>query len=108
MKGKIMNPATAKVSFVAVLITDENKDELTAEFDSKDVMSATNLPGTPDTFVPGWYAVIRHISADDPFVESLGCKFSSVWITSREMFESKFTVTGRNRYQPSTLLIAPK
>lgn len=103
-----MNPTAAKVSFVAVLITDENKAELTAEFDSRDVMSATNLPGTPDTFVPGWYAVIRRISADDPFVESLGCKFNSVWITSRELFESKFTVTGTNRFHPSTLLITPK
>lgn len=103
-----MNPTTAKVTFVAVLITEKNKAELLADFDPKDVMSATNLPGTPNTFVPGWYAVIRHISSDDPFVESLGSKFSSVWITSPELFESKFTITGHNKYAPSTLLIAPK
>lgn len=103
-----MNPDTAKVTFVAVLITDENKAELTAEFDPKDVMSATNTPGTPDTFVPGWYAVIRRISADDPFVESLGCKFRSVWITSPDLFHAKFTITGTSRYSPGTLLINPK
>lgn len=103
-----MNPAVATVKFVAVLITDENKDELLSDFDSKDVMSATNTPGTPNTFVPGWYAVIRWISADDPFVESLGCRLPSVWITSPELFESKFTVIGRNKYAPSTLLITPK
>ena len=103
-----MNPTAAKVSFVAVLITDENKDDLTAEFEARDVMSATNLPGTPDTFVPGWYAVIRRIRTDDPFVESLGSCFTSVWITSRDLFESKFTITGHARYSTSTILITPK
>lgn len=103
-----MNPTAAKVSFCAYLITEENKTDLTADFDPKDVMSATNLPGAPETFVPGYYAIIRVISSDDPFVESLGCRFNSVWIATREQFESKFTITGTHSIYKQRLQIAPK
>lgn len=103
-----MNPLNPKAEMYAFLITDENKDFLAAEFDSRDVMSASNLPGTPRTFVPGCYAVIRRISADDPFVASLGCGFVSVWITPSDLFESKFRITGTDRYTPSRLQITLK
>lgn len=103
-----MNPLTAQVDLFAFLITDENKDELTREFDAKDVMSASNLPGAPDTFVPGCYAVIRLISADDMFVESLGNRFTSVWITTADQFESKFHITGTDKYYRSRLFITLK
>jgi hypothetical protein len=103
-----MNPIAPTAELFAFLITNENKDELASEFEARDVLSATNLPGAPRTFVPGYYAVIRLISADDPFVESLGCRFASVWITSADLFESKFRVIGSDRYYPSRLKIHPK
>lgn len=103
-----MDPLNPKAELFAFLITDENKNELARDYDPQDVMSASNLPGTPRTFVPGCYAVIRLISADDMFVESLGNRFYSVWIASREQFESKFLVTGTNKYYPTRLQITLK
>lgn len=103
-----MNPTAPRAEMFAFLITNENLDELASEFDSRDVMSASNLPGTPRTFVPGCYAVIRQITADDPFVESLGCNFNSVWITPADLFESKFVVTGTGRYDTRRLTIRLK
>lgn len=97
-----MNPTAELFAYV---ITETNKDELASEIDPKDVMSASNLPGTPRTFVPGCYAVHRLISVDDPFVESLGSRFRSVWITPRDLFESKFEVTGTNWLYPDRLEI---
>lgn len=103
-----MNPTAPKAELFAFLITDENLAEMADGVDPRDVMSATNLPGTPRTFTPGYYAVHRLISVDDPFVESLGARFRSVWITPADLFEAKFTVTGKNRYYPDRLEITYK
>jgi hypothetical protein len=100
-----MNPLAPKAELFAFLITDENKDELADGIDPKDVMSASNRPGTPDTHVPGYYAVHRLISVDDPFVESLGARFRSVWITPPELFNAKFEIIERHWLYPDRLSI---
>jgi hypothetical protein len=104
----IMDPLNPKAELFAFLITDENKDSLTKDYNSDDVMSATNLPGTPRTFVPGYYAVVRLISADDPFVKSLGNRFYSVWITSPSVFVSTFRIIGTDPIYRSRLQITLK
>lgn len=103
-----MNPLNPTAELFAFLITDENKDELAGAYDPEDVMSASNLPGTPRTFVPGCYAVIRLISVDDMFVESLGSRFTSVWIVTPDEFNAKFTVEGRHWLYKSRLQITLK
>lgn len=100
-----MNNPTAE--FFAFVITDENKDELTREYDSRDVMPAHNSK-SPTTFEPGCIAVIRLISADDPFVDSLGARLPSVWIATREQFDAKFVIEGRNEIYSHRLQIHPK
>jgi len=97
-----------KEEWFAFHITDENKDELASDLNPDDVMSAANLPGTPRTFVPGYIAIFRLISANDPFVDSLGTRQYSVWIATQEQFDSKFLVIGRSPYYESRLTIAPK
>lgn len=98
-----MNP---KVEYFAFEITDENKVELANEFDSRDVMPATNL--CPETFVPGHIAVIRLISMDDPFVDSLGTRQYSVWIATDQLLNDNFVIDGRNKYYPTRIEIHPK
>jgi hypothetical protein len=96
----------AKIEYFAFEITNENKVQLANEFDSKDVMPATNL--CPEAFVPGHIAVVRLISMDDPFVDSLGTRQYSVWIATRELFESKFVVDGTHEIYDHRLQIHPK
>lgn len=103
-----MNPLAPKAEMFAFLITEENKAELAEDIDPKDVMSASNLPGDPTTFVPGYYAVFRLIQADDPFVESLGNRFYSVWITSPDLFKSKFLILESNSIYKDRLNIRLK
>lgn len=95
-----MNP---KVEYFAFEITDENKVELANKFDSRDIMPATNL--CPETFVPGHIAVIRLISMDDPFVDSLGTRQYSVWIATQQLFEDKFVVDGTHEIYTKRLQI---
>lgn len=92
----------------AYRITDENKNELASEFDPRDVMSASNLSGTTRTFESGYVAVIRLIKANDPFVQSLGSRFHSVWIATWNEFESKFTVIGTHSIYKQRLRIRLK
>jgi len=103
-----MNPNDLKIEWFAFHITDENKDELAYDINPEDVMSARNLSGDPRTFVPGYIAIFRLISADDPFIESLGTRQYSVWIATQEQFDSKFLVTGTDSIYKSRLNIAYK
>lgn len=103
-----MNPTDLKTEWFAFHITDENKAELASDINPEDIMSARNLPGDPRTFVPGYIAIFRLISADDPFIESLGTRQYSVWIATQEQFDAKFRVTGTDRYNTSRLKIAYK
>lgn len=88
---------TLRSEFFAFIITDDNKEELTREFNSKDVMPAVHSQ-SPETFEPGCIAVIRLISADDPFSDSLGNRLYSVWIATQEQFDDKFVITGKNQF----------
>jgi hypothetical protein len=103
-----MNPTDLKTDWFAFHITEENKDELASDINPEDIMSARNLPGDPRTFVPGYIAIFRLISADDPFIESLGTRQYSVWIATQEQFDSKFRVIGTDRYNTSRLKIIYK
>jgi hypothetical protein len=100
-----MNPTA---EWFAFRITDENKNELAAEFDPSDVMSASNLPGVPRTFEPGYIAIIRLISATDPFVKSLGSRFHSVWIATWNEFDDKFVIEGTHPIYHNRLKIRLK
>lgn len=103
-----MNPTDLKSEWFAFHITEENKDELASEINPEDIMSARNFPEDPRTFVPGYIAIFRLISADDPFIESLGTRQYSVWIATQEQFDSKFLVTGTNHLHKSRLEITYK
>lgn len=103
-----MNPTDLKSEWFAFHITDENKEELAEGINPEDIMSARNHHGDPRTFVPGYIAIFRLISADDPFIESLGTRQYSVWIATQEQFDSKFIVTGTDPIYKSRLKIAYK